>query len=80
MTAGTGEGTPSFERDIKPLFRESDCDAMEWSFDLWSHEDVTANAEAIRKTLEDGTMPCDSPWPDDQVETFRHWLAAGAPP
>jgi hypothetical protein len=53
---------------------------MDWSFDLWSHEDVTANAEAIRKTLEDGTMPCDSPWPDDQVETFRHWLAAGAPP
>ena len=70
---------PSFERDIRPLFRAEDRDAMEFAFDLHAHEDVRANADVILERLEDGSMPCDGEWPEEQVERFRAWIAAGAP-
>jgi hypothetical protein len=70
---------PSFEIDIKPLFRDGDVDAMEFAFDLRSYEDVPANAEQIYERLEDGSMPCDGEWPEEQIERFRAWIAAGAP-
>lgn len=69
----------SFERDIKPLFRPTDREAMEGSFDLWEHEDVTGNAEAILTVLEEGSMPCDGAWPPDRVELFKRWVEAGLP-
>jgi len=69
----------SFETDIKPLFRERDRGAMLKVFDLWSYDDVKANADAILGQVEAGTMPCDGPWPDDRVATFRDWVAAGTP-
>lgn len=69
----------TFETDIRPLFREDDRSAMSWAFDLWSYEDVRGNADAILERLEDGTMPCDEPWPDEQVDTFRAWIGEGAP-
>jgi hypothetical protein len=25
-------------------------------------------------------MPCDDPWPDEQVQRFRAWIDAGTPP
>jgi hypothetical protein len=62
-----------FESQIKPLFRESDRDAMAMHFDLWSHDDVSANADAILGRLRDGSMPCDGPWPQAQVDLFQHW-------
>lgn len=71
--------TPGFEQDIKPLFREDDRDAMSYIFDLWSYQDVSANAENILERLEDGSMPCDGEWPEEQIETFRHWIKAGMP-
>src|SRR3954471_14797464 len=42
---------PSFENDINPLFRESDRAAMLGVFDLWSFDDVTANAASILAAL-----------------------------
>jgi hypothetical protein len=69
----------SFERDIKPLFREMDREAMESAFDLWDHEDVRANAPAILATLEGGSMPCDGAWPPERVQLFKGWVEAGAP-
>jgi hypothetical protein len=36
------EGPISFERQIKPLFRDSDRQSMKWAFDLWSHDDVAS--------------------------------------
>ena len=74
-----GQG-PGFERDIRPLFRPGDVDAMSFAFDLASYEDVRANAEEIYERLEDGSMPCDSRWPREQVERFREWIDSGAPP
>jgi hypothetical protein len=67
----------SFERDVKPLFRERDRGAMSSYFDLWSYEDVSANADAILDQVESGSMPCDGPWDADRVETFRRWAEGG---
>ena len=69
---------PSYEAEVTPLFRERDRGAMLSHFDLWSYDDVKANAEAILGQLADGNMPCDGAWSDDQVELFRAWLAGGA--
>lgn len=69
----------SFDSDIRPLFRDDDADAMSWAFDLGSYEDVRANAEAIYERLEDGSMPCDEPWPEERVRLFRDWIDAGMP-
>jgi len=71
--------TPSFEHDIKPLFRERDRGAMMSAFDLWSHDDVIANADAILDQVRSGGMPCDSAWPSDQVVLFERWVQAGTP-
>jgi hypothetical protein len=69
----------SYESDIRPLFRDKDRERMEFAFDLWSYEDVKENADAILERLSEGDMPCDGPWPDEQVELFRRWVGAGSP-
>ena len=70
---------PRFERDIRPLFRPEDVDAMSFALDLGSFDDVRSNAELIYERLADGSMPCDSRWPAEQVERFRAWIDAGSP-
>jgi hypothetical protein len=69
----------SFETHVKPMFREGDREAMEWAFDLWSYDDVSEHADAILGRLQDGTMPCDGSWPQDQVELFQRWAESGKP-
>jgi hypothetical protein len=69
----------SFERDIRPLFRDQDVAEMSWAFDLSSHDDVSEHAEEIHARLSDGTMPCDEPWPPEHVDRFRQWIDAGTP-
>jgi hypothetical protein len=71
---------PGFERDIKPLFRASDRLEMEFVFDLWSHEDVSANADRILERLEDRTMPCDAAWDEERIDRFRAWIDQGCKP
>lgn len=73
-------GNISFARDIQPLFRESDRDAMDFVFDLWDYNDVSTHAEDILERLADGTMPCDEEWPAEQIVLFRRWIEAGKPP
>jgi hypothetical protein len=82
--AGPVSGAPSdasvtFAADIRPLFREKDRDSMRRAFDLWSYEDVVAHASAIGSKLHDGTMPCDGPWPAEQLSTFDRWVDQGTP-
>ena len=72
--------TPSFEHDIKPLFRERDRKSMSFAFDLWSQADVQANADGILTRLRDGTMPCDGAWPPEQIDVFRRWTETGFQP
>jgi hypothetical protein len=68
-----------FETDIKPMFRERDRRSMEFAFDLWSHDDVSENADAILDRLRAGTMPCDGAWLHAQVELLERWIASGKP-
>jgi hypothetical protein len=70
---------PSFESDIRPLFRSKDIESMSAAFDLSSYEDVRTNAQPIYERLAEGSMPCDGAWPPEQVERFRGWIDAGTP-
>jgi hypothetical protein len=77
--AETG-GEMSFAENVKPLFREEDRSSMDFAFDLWSYDEVKANADLILERVEDGTMPCDETWDEDKLQVFRSWIAAGCPP
>jgi len=75
----TAGSTPSFARDIRPLFRESDRESMDFAFDLWDYNDVSTHAEDILERLTEGSMPCDGEWPEEQISQFRSWVEAGMP-
>lgn len=66
-----------FGEHIKPLFRDRDRKSMLFAFDLWSHDDVSAQADAILARLRNGTMPCDGAWPAERVDCFARWVEAG---
>ncbi|HTT40273.1 MAG TPA: hypothetical protein VMH32_21685 [Burkholderiales bacterium] len=71
----------SFAKDIKPLFRPKDVEAMKpLGLDLSSYEDVRSSAEAILSRLEDGSMPCDGRWQKASVDEFRQWIQDGKRP
>jgi CDGSH-type Zn-finger protein/truncated hemoglobin YjbI len=74
------EEVPGFAGHIRPLFRTKDRQAMRFAFDLWSHDDVSRNADAILARLRAGTMPCDGAWPPERIDAFERWMAAGTPP
>jgi hypothetical protein len=69
----------SFAKDIRPLFRDTpDVDTMkDFGLDLSSFADVKAQAEEIYARVLDGTMPCDEPWPKDQIALFKRWIEEG---
>ena len=71
--------TPSFARDIQPLFREDDHASMDFAFDLWDYLDVRTHAQDILTRLSEGTMPCDGEWPEQQIALFRRWVDGGMP-
>jgi hypothetical protein len=75
----TSDEPISFEQDIKPLFREHDRESMKQAFDLWSHDDVARNSDAILARLREGTMPCDGAWPEEQVALLQRWVDAETP-
>jgi len=75
----TGNSTLSFARDIRPLFRESDRDAMAFAFDLWDYTDVSTHADDILEQLADGSMPCDGEWSEEQITQFERWIEVGMP-
>jgi hypothetical protein len=79
MATPTSGDPLRFEEHIKPLFRVQDRTSMTIAFDLWSHDDVSEHADAILNRLQEGTMPCDGAWPQERVETFERWIAAGKP-
>jgi hypothetical protein len=79
MTQNTGEPIVGFERDVKPLFRERDRQSMLGTFDLWSYDDVRANADAILDRVSDGSMPCDGAWTPEQVDVLQRWFDTGMP-
>ena len=74
-----GEGGLSFERDIRPLFRDKDRKSMMAAFDLFEYADVAENADAIVGSLRSGQMPSDGAWPDADVDTLQQWIDTGKP-
>jgi hypothetical protein len=70
----------SFATHIKPLFRERDRQSMSFAFDLWSYDDVRAQAAGILERLRDGSMPCDGAWSADRIEVFARWAGSGMLP
>jgi hypothetical protein len=72
----------SFATDIRPLFRDSeDVEVMKnFGLDLSSYEEVKAQAENIYARIEDGSMPCDEPWPKEQLARFKQWMQEGSAP
>ena len=75
----TADAPFSFEMHIRPLFREHDRGSMSFAFDLWSYDDVSRHADAIRARLQEGSMPCDGAWAKERLETFEGWISAGKP-
>jgi hypothetical protein len=67
----------SFERDIKPLFRDRDRGSMKFFIDLWSYDDVARESDAILERLRDGSMPCDGAWDEQRIALFRSWVDGG---
>ena len=51
-----------------------------YGLDLSSYEDVKARATEIYETLENGSMPCDDPWPKERLELFKQWMDNGMNP
>ena len=80
MTDATAATQVHFEKDIKPLFRPRDQQAMQRAFDLFSYDDVSQHADAIVAKLRDGSMPCDGRWPEDRVDLFDRWIRDGKLP
>ena len=74
------DGAPTFDRDIKPLFREGDRASMLAVFDLWSFDDVKENAGAILEAVRSGSMPCDGAWSGEKVDLLERWVEKGAEP
>ena len=72
----------SFAKDIRPLFRDDpDVEMMKaYDLDLSSYADVKAHVDAIYRTVEDGSMPCEDPWPEEQVAKFKQWMDDGMQP
>ena len=79
MTSAGERGGLSFDRDIKPMFRDKDRDSMISAFDLFDYADVVENADAILGSLRSGQMPCDGAWPDGDVDKLQQWIDAGKP-
>ncbi|HYE87929.1 MAG TPA: hypothetical protein VEA16_16310, partial [Vicinamibacterales bacterium] len=72
--------TPYYELHIRPLIRLLDRTQMRFKFDLWSYDDVKANADDIVRVISDGTMPPPShggPWPREWIDLFARWQATG---
>ena len=66
-----------YEKHVKPLFRSRDRQSMTFVFDLWSYDDVGQHAAAILARLRDGSMPCDSAWPQERIDVFQRWIDTG---
>ena len=70
---------PSFNSDIRPLFRDTDIEEMQFAFNLGEYDDVKANAADIYAHLEEGSMPCDEPWPQEKGRPLPRVDGGGLP-
>src|SRR5260370_35172837 len=76
---GAQMGDPTFAKDIKPLFRVKDRNSMLARFDLWSVDEVRANAPAILGALQAGAMTCGGEWSPPAPKLLGLWIGRGLP-
>ena len=76
-TKGANDDSPTFNKDIKQLFRPIDIDAMKWKFDLSNYDDVKKYSQDILRVVETGDMPCDAPWSKGKIGLFKFWIKSG---
>jgi len=76
----------SFERDIKPLFRQIDLDHMApmgVALDDYEYMSDASNAKSVYEFLtgdQEPRMPIGGPyWSQEQLELYSRWLEAGRP-
>jgi hypothetical protein len=82
------KGTPiSFERDIRPLFREVDIDHMEGFGVLLADHTWMSNPENAKRVYdflsgdEKPRMPPGGPfWSDEQLKKLSSWIEGGYQP
>ncbi len=71
----------SFAKDILPLFRPGDINAMKpEGIDLSSYAVVKKRAKDIYRKLSAKGMPCDKPWSPRDIEKFKRWVDDGMRP
>lgn len=71
----------SFAADILPLFRDIDIEGMKPNgIDLSSYENVKKRATHMYRRLSAREMPCDEPWSDSHLQTFKDWIESGMRP
>jgi len=80
------EESPSFERDIRPLFREIDLDhmgPMGVALDDYEYMSDAANAQSVYEYLtgeQEPRMPIGGPyWTQEQLDLYSRWLEVGRP-
>ncbi|HEY2473910.1 MAG TPA: hypothetical protein VGI19_03830 [Candidatus Cybelea sp.] len=79
------ESTISFAKDIRPMFTDMDVAHMKGlGVDLSSYAEVKSYAEAIYRTVSNGTMPPpgsgEEPWTPEMCAKFKEWQRANTPP
>jgi hypothetical protein len=74
----------SFAKDIRPMFTDIDVAHMKAAhLDLSDHESVAQLADAIYKTVSEGTMPppgTGEKWTPEMCARFKQWKDEGCPP
>ena len=78
----------SFERDIKPLFRQIDIDHMNKHrilLDNYTYMSDASNdhgnAQAVEDTLRNQSMPPGGPyWSNEQLTLYKQWRSDGYRP
>ncbi len=72
---------PKFSTDIRPLFRDSDVEAMKPNgIDLSSYQNVKERALDIYAAVSEKAMPCDGAWDEGKVKMLKEWIDEGMQP
>ena len=75
--------SPSFAKDIRPLFTDTDVAHMAFAMDLSDRHSVAEHARAIYDAVSNGSMPppgTGEPWTPEMCATFKRWMDEGAAP
>jgi hypothetical protein len=73
----------TYSNNIRPLFRDSDINCMARRGVMLADANwmcTPKNADDVYTKLSIGDMPPDSPWPQENLNTFKSWIESGLRP